>query len=268
MAPHDLLKPNDIVDTDDTSDTSICSSLVSSQDSSRQDRKVHFDDQCLEHVREYIGLQDYTEKEHHKCWYSPEDKLKNEHRRFKVLVRMEEGKACKPNMTYRGLDYLTTRGEILLDQTISACVDAVMDEQEQQWENGIDDYDKIAEISSNATIQAKQNALQVALQDEQDAKLAYLEFKDSVDELDDNIDADNSSVGQFSVEDSPKAHQRRKRHNNSGSGQKRSSSKRGGERHHQQRGIYKKSSSKQVSTKKRDPEGQRAACIMVIQEET
>lgn len=249
MTPHDLLKPHSIANIDDTSKTSICSSLLASSLHSyprQENRRIYFDDECIEHLQEYIGLQDYTEKELQKCWYSREDRLKNEHRRSKVLKRMNEGKACEPNMTYRGLEYLTSRGGILLDQRIGACIDSVMDEQDQQWASGIDDFYKIATIASNTTVESKLNALTVALRDEQEAKLAYRQFNDSTD-------ADTISVGNGLVQDSKRTLQGRRRQAPISSSRHRSSAKPREERQQQRHELYYDTSSKHELTKMQDP---------------
>jgi hypothetical protein len=60
---------------------------------------------------------------------------------------MEVDKPPKRSMTYRGLFFLTEQGELELDLNIPKCIDAVMDEQEGQWNAHEDNWDRLAAVS-------------------------------------------------------------------------------------------------------------------------
>merc|ERR1711957_464099 len=53
--------------------------------------------------------------------------------------------------SYRGLESWTAAGSLKLDYTIEQCISAVMDEQDQQWNENDDDPLKIAKSSLKAT---------------------------------------------------------------------------------------------------------------------
>ena len=128
---------------------------------------------CLLDTQSIMNRYDYTSEEKEACWFTTKDKQSSNKRRIRIIKRMEAGKAPKSSQTYRGLVDLTMEGGERLDTVLGAHVDAVMDEQDRQWESGQDDYEKIAEITMQLSVSAKQRALQVALLDEQDAKLAW-----------------------------------------------------------------------------------------------
>lgn len=128
---------------------------------------------CLFETRSIMNRCDYTLEEKESCWFTTKDKQSMNKHRIRIIKRMEAGKAPKSRQTYRGLVDLTMEGGERLDTAVGARVDAVMDEQDRQWASGQDDYEKIAGISMQLSEPAKQHAIQVALLDEQDAKLAW-----------------------------------------------------------------------------------------------
>jgi hypothetical protein len=68
---------------------------------------------------------------------------------------------------------LTTKGEQELDRTIAKCIDTVMDEQENQWDTDDDDWGRLAAATERVTRENVAQALEIAKQDEVDAKLAW-----------------------------------------------------------------------------------------------
>ena len=85
-------------------------------------------------------------------------------------------------MTYRGLNPLTTQGARERDADVTRCINAVLEEQERQWthDNAIIDRDRIASVSQQATRPCVETALQLAQQDELEAKEALLEDDDMI----------------------------------------------------------------------------------------
>lgn len=127
---------------------------------------------------EIMSLEDYSEKEIRRCWYSPEEKEKMNHSKDKLVARMEAGKPLKGDMTYRGLECWTTAGGEELDANIARVVDAVMDEQDRQWAENNDDFELIAKVSSVATSGSAELAREIAVQDEKEAKSAWETMED------------------------------------------------------------------------------------------
>jgi hypothetical protein len=156
--------------------------------------------------RETISVEDYTEKELKSCWYTPEDKERMTSKHEKMVARVEAGKLAKKSMTYRGLECWTTVGGDLLDSSIARYVDAVMDEQDHQWDiEGKESWDRIASISHAVTGESAQRALELAKHDEVDAKMAW----DTPD--DSNCITDDESVcGMAHLVAKKRAHRKRK----------------------------------------------------------
>ena len=117
-----------------------------------------------------LHLSDYSEKELRKCWYTGQEKERMELRRLGLLFRLKYGKSEKPNSTFRGLEQLTREGQAKMTAKISACVTAVLDEQDRQWETGIDDWDAIASASRKTSLSCLARALVTAEADRKDSK--------------------------------------------------------------------------------------------------
>ena len=121
---------------------------------------------------EIMSLEDYSEKELRRCWYTPEEKEKMNKSKDKLVARLETGKPLKGDMTYRGLECWTVDGGQELDDNIARVVDAVMDEQDRQWAEDDDNFELIAEISQGASAGSAELARSLAIQDEKEAKSA------------------------------------------------------------------------------------------------
>lgn len=159
------------VDENDVSESYSSSSSSSSSRSCGPQRAIHFSPDIEYH--EIICLEDYTEKELRKCWYSPEEKDKMNRNKDKVVARLEAGKPAKRDMTYQGLHCWTTAGGQALDESIALVVNSVMDEQDRQWAANQDDFERIAEISASVTSHSARAALSTGLSDEMEARLAW-----------------------------------------------------------------------------------------------
>ena len=129
-------------------------------------------------VHEIMGLEEYSEKELRRCWYSPEEKEKMNASKDKIVARLEAGKKPRSDMTYRGLECWTTKGGQKLDENIARSVNSVMDEQDRQWALNCDDWDKIAEVSAAVTVDSGRIAREVALEDEKEAQLVWQSLED------------------------------------------------------------------------------------------
>lgn len=125
-----------------------------------------------------LNLEDYTEKEKKKSWYSDEDKEMMNNKHNKIVKRYESGKKCKTGTTYRGLECWTTEGAVKLDETIARVVDAVMDEQDSQWASGQDNWDRLAEISKMVSKECRKKARALGKEDEAEALQAQKESEE------------------------------------------------------------------------------------------
>ena len=97
------------------------------------------------------------------------EKEKHNNKREKVVMRMEAGKPEKRSRPYRGLICWTEKGSQVLNAQIARTVDAVMDEQDAQWDANVENPEVIAALSQQVTAVSAQKALHIAYEDEQEA---------------------------------------------------------------------------------------------------
>jgi hypothetical protein len=99
------------------------------------------------HVRDTLSLKDYTPEEIQSCWYTHEGNERirrhctKEIRKMNEGIKLEDKKYCS-----RGLECHTTIGDAIKIRNRSLAINAVLDEQMIQWNNGILDEDSIAAI--------------------------------------------------------------------------------------------------------------------------
>ncbi|KAL3935045.1 MAG: hypothetical protein SGBAC_009357 [Bacillariaceae sp.] len=124
-------------------------------------------------VLEINSLEDYTEEEILNCWYTKTELTKIAVRSYKDALRWGSGKAKKSHSAYRGLEVYTKEGAELIATNIEHHVDAVMDEQDAQWENEIDDYDRLAVVSEQQSQFSIAYALEKAKEDAEEAQKVY-----------------------------------------------------------------------------------------------
>jgi hypothetical protein len=159
------------IDQNDETD----SSNTSSQSSGPQ-RAIRF--APANKVLQIMTLEEYSDKELRRCWYSPEEKEKMNNSKDKIVARLEAGKKPRVDMTYRGLECWTTAGGQELDENIARSVNAIMDEQDRQWAYNDDDWNKISEISAAVTVESSKVARRVAMKDEKEARMAWEDSDD------------------------------------------------------------------------------------------
>jgi hypothetical protein len=144
----------------------------------RRDRGVRF--AMTARRRNIMCLEEYTEDEVRNSWYSLEDKEKMKKKHNKVVARFESGKEAKRGMNYRGLECWTKKGGHDLDFNISKCADAVLDEQDAQWNASIDDCERVAAASQEVTVGSAKRALAIGREDEREAIEARASLEDTV----------------------------------------------------------------------------------------
>lgn len=94
-----------------------------------------------------------------------------------VVARMEAGKRPKKNTPYRGLEVFLNSNSIQMEETIHDCIDAVMDEQDRQW-NKTDyiDWDLFRKVSLEISTLSVSLARNMAIYDEKEANNVYIEL--------------------------------------------------------------------------------------------
>jgi hypothetical protein len=140
------------------------------------DRGVRFAMTIRQH--ESMCLEEYTKDEVRNSWYSLEDKKKMNEKHNKMVARFESGKEAKKGTTYRGLECWTTKGGRAMDLNISKCTDAVMDEQDAQWNANIDDWERVAAASQEVTAGSAMRASAIGREYEREA----IEARDSLED--------------------------------------------------------------------------------------
>ncbi|CAJ1943405.1 unnamed protein product [Cylindrotheca closterium] len=184
------------INTSETDTTSDLEQAYSSQDS--MVKHVTFNEivQC----RKTISREDYTELEAHQSWLSREEMAKMTERQFKTAARMESGKESKRESTYRGLECLSAKGEAELNGVIQYCIDAVMDENDRQFDlfEKIQDSEMIALASMACSAESIQKAMRRGESDAREAKRCYRRMRDMEASAGNN---NNDSTSSFSVSD-------------------------------------------------------------------
>ena len=110
-------------------------------------------------------------KEIRRCYYSQEEKQIMQNRCLRDAERWESGDS-RPSCI-RGLEGLTAQGREAMEAAIYACIDSVIDEQEIQWADDCDDYDRLALISQEVSQQSIAEAIERAIKDEKVARKIY-----------------------------------------------------------------------------------------------
>jgi len=134
-----------------------------------------------------MSVHDYSESERKLTWYDHEEKAEMNKKHDKIVRRYEAGKRCKRGMSYRGLDAWTEKGHTKFEETIERLLNAVMDEQEDQWLRDYSDPERIAKAAHLVSKRDVKHALRIAEEDEFEAIEAYKgDFKEEASEDDDH----------------------------------------------------------------------------------
>lgn len=155
-------------DLSDSDDESVCGG--------NQQRHVSFAQSHRYH--RIISHRDFTAAERKNYWYTDRDMNRMTQEREKVLKRLEKGKPCNEDITYRGLEGWTNEGAERLNEIISSVLAAVMDEQDRQWQTHSDDEGLIAKRSRAATSESGAHAFRLAKEDRSQAISAWQVKKD------------------------------------------------------------------------------------------
>jgi len=149
-------------------------------------RRVRFSACITQHT--VMNTDNYSESERKLCWYDKEDKAEMNKKHDKIVRRYEKGKPCKRGMTYRGLDVWTDKGQDKFEETIERLLDAVIDEQDDQWLRDYIDTDRLARASRSISKRDVRHALEVARVDEIEAREAYKsDFKEALGSEDEDF---------------------------------------------------------------------------------
>jgi hypothetical protein len=132
-----------------------------------ESRRIRFSMTVKKHLVE--SCRSFSEKERSNCWYSTEEKTKRNSKVAKLVDRMNAGKPEKRSRPYRGLYSRTDKGTADFNLQIARTLNAVLDEQDRQWEADVTEEVRIASICRNVTAVMAEQALHIAYQDELEA---------------------------------------------------------------------------------------------------
>jgi hypothetical protein len=129
-----------------SSDRSTRSESSRTTAATEQDFRVRFSHK-IQVVHKTLSRKDYTIDEIEACWYTAEDLQKIHKHCRKEIRKLNEGSKLK-DMKYcsQGLEGHTTVGSAAKMRNRWLAVNAVLDEQMIQWEEGVFDEDAIAAI--------------------------------------------------------------------------------------------------------------------------
>ncbi|KAL3936016.1 MAG: hypothetical protein SGBAC_008571 [Bacillariaceae sp.] len=166
------LSVDDTFDNDDISECStICTFTSSCEFALHQDKKVQFASHA--YCQYTISRYQMTLEEALQTWIFADEKAEMLNNYSLTAERMKSGKKPKKNSSYRGLECFHASDADELKETIKSCVDAVLDEQENQWEKDALDWKKFSKASKKQSKSSIKLALKRAKEDEKEAKKAY-----------------------------------------------------------------------------------------------
>jgi hypothetical protein len=123
-----------------------------------------------------MHLNHYSELEIDNCWYSDDESDMMREKAEDVAECLENGMATVKErygeaICHRGLEGLTHQGSLERRKNKDAGLDAVLDEQDLQDDEGFDDPDYIAHFYKIASCRAVAKARAIGLKDELDAMI-------------------------------------------------------------------------------------------------
>jgi hypothetical protein len=104
------------------------------------------------HLRTTLSRRDYTLEETEASWWSHEDNQNISRQCQKEIKEIDDGETFEAKKyCSRGLEGHTRIGSVSKVQTRALAINAVLDEQCTQWEEGVFDEDTIAEVYCRAS---------------------------------------------------------------------------------------------------------------------
>lgn len=138
---------------------------------------LRFDE--FDEMQTVLHINDYTKHEISRSWYKRDDYDKMVALARKTAEKVEErtrelgrkiDKAVKKKIEYRGLEAWTSMGAAKVKILKESAVEAVWNEQSRQWDEGINDVDRIREVYQVVSRGAQQTAQDRGFSDELIAK--------------------------------------------------------------------------------------------------
>eukprot|EP00980_Cylindrotheca_fusiformis_P020437 scaffold7489_cov96-Cylindrotheca_fusiformis.AAC.4 len=129
-----------------------------------------------------LSRYDYTAEEAKRTWIFSDEKAEILDSHRNTAQRMASGKKPRKNTTYRGLETMNRQDILEMNVVIDTCVNAVLDEQDEQWKNDVFKWKRFAKISRKHSKESKKLAFERAKFDEREAQKAYQQMDDEMKE--------------------------------------------------------------------------------------
>lgn len=137
--------------------------------------KINLDKNTTQSV---IGLGEYSDEEYHDTFFDGEDLKRIFEQAYHVVEKLQAGEIDPKVICTRGLDKLYGERQEACRTIRSKSINAVMDLQEEQWNNESDDAEELAKVCREITKEAKRRAVSEARQDTRAAQ-SYLRDVDT-----------------------------------------------------------------------------------------
>jgi len=121
-------------------------------------------------VFEITHLDDIPEAEVALTWYDSTEYAEIKASYQLTIFMMESGEKLSGDHTSRGLEYRTQEGAWARYENKRDAYNAVLDEQDRQWQRDVDDHDEISRIYLEHSTKCAIAAAERAKQDEKDAR--------------------------------------------------------------------------------------------------
>jgi hypothetical protein len=122
-----------------------------------------------------VNIDNMDKADIHETWYKKRDYKAIKKNLIHILRKMANGeKIAETNMqTLRGLEHRTREERLLRRNLRLAALTAVMNEQERQWDEDVQDDERLAKVCRDVTSHCQEKSHSKALQDEAALKKDY-----------------------------------------------------------------------------------------------
>mmetsp|Transcript_13691 Transcript_13691/g.20185 ORF Transcript_13691/g.20185 Transcript_13691/m.20185 type:complete len:171 (+) Transcript_13691:221-733(+) len=124
-------------------------------------------------VHEVLHVDDMTDDEVTATWYERQEMIDIKMTMFRELSDMLKGRVNEEEFTFRGLEYRIKEGNDKRRENKFNAIDAILDEQEHQFNDGVDNPEKISECYQKQTKQCKIDAQSLAKNDEREVQFLW-----------------------------------------------------------------------------------------------
>ena len=122
-----------------------------------------------------LHINDFTNEEIEKTWYGADEMATIVNECVKTIASMDNNPGISSEQTFRGLEVRTPEAQKKRTAHRFSAIDAVLEEQEGQWQNGENDVQKIQQIYLAYSKLSEAEAYRFGLNDAKEAMSIYQE---------------------------------------------------------------------------------------------